>query len=90
MKDRVTCVKTYNYMGAHYFNKIEELNDVPSICSKNTIIFTGFKGPLYMMDFDCKRIVIIMCNVMHNTKISREERKKGTEKILEEICKNIY
>ncbi len=90
VKNKVTCVKTYNYMGARYFNNIEELNDVPFVCSKNTIVFTGFTGPLYMMDFDKKIIVIIMCNVMHNTRLSRDERKKGTEQILEKICETIY
>lgn len=68
-------MKTYNKMGVRYYNYIDNLNDVPSICSNNTISFSGFTGPSFIIDFDNKIIIIVMCNVMHNTELNRIERK---------------
>ena len=82
--------RTYNNMGVRYHNDIESLNDVPNVCSDNTVVFSGFTGPSFIIDFDKKIIVIVMCNVLHNTKLNRIERKKYTDTIIEDICKNIY
>lgn len=86
----IKVMRTYNNMGTRYRNKIKELNDVPKQCSENTIAFSGFTGPSFIIDFDAKTIVVVMCNVMHNTKLSRTERKKNTDFIIEEICNEIY
>lgn len=83
-------MKTYNKMGVRYYNYIDDLNDVPNICSNNTISFSGFTGPSFIIDFDEKIIIIVMCNVMHNTELNRIERKKNTDKIIKEICEEIY
>lgn len=83
-------LRTYNNMGVRYRNDIKELNDVPNICSKNTITFSGYTGPSFIIDFDKKVIIVVMCNVMHNTKLSRLERKKTTEEIIEQLCEEIY
>ncbi len=88
--ENVQVMKTYNYMGTRYRNLILDLNDVPSYCSDNTIAFSGYTGPMFIIDFDKKVIVLIMCNIMHNTKLNRIERKKNTERMMEEICKSIY
>lgn len=83
-------VRTYNYMGARYRNVIDDLNDVPNVVSDNSIVFSGFTGPMYMIDFDKKIIVVIMCNVMHRTNIDRLKRKKDTEEILNKVCSTLY
>lgn len=83
-------MKTYNNMGVRFYNDIDELNDVPGVCSKNTVAFSGYTGPSFIIDFDKKIIVIVMCNVLHNTKLNRFERKLNTEVIINEICKQLY
>lgn len=83
-------VHTYNFMGTRYHNQIEDLNDVPSYCSNNTIVFSGYTGPMFLIDFDKSIIILIMCNVIHNTKISRTERKNGTKHLMDSICYPLY
>ena len=83
-------MKTYNFMGNRYKNDIDELNDVPRICSDNSVAFSGYTGPMYVIDFDSNVIVVIMCNVMHNTTIDRETRKKLTEEIMNTIYNQLY
>lgn len=83
-------IHTYNYMGTRYYNQIEALNDVPKYCSANTIVFSGYTGPMFLIDFDKFIIIVIMCNVIHNTKISRIERKDGTKHLMDIICHNLY
>lgn len=82
-------MRTYNYMGTRYKNKIEELNDVPKNASENTIVFSGFTGPSFLIDFEREIIIVVMCNFMHRTKLLRDERKKNTDKIIEEIYNQI-
>ena len=86
----VKVMRTYNNMGTRYRNEIEALNDVPSVCSANTIAFSGFTGPSFILDFDAKIIIVVMCNVMHTTKLTRGERKETTDKIIKEICNRLY
>lgn len=85
----VKVMRTYNNMGTRFKNSINDLNDVPHNASLNTIVFSGFTGPSFLIDFDKKIIIVVMCNVMHNTKLSREERKKNTDCIIEEIYNKI-
>lgn len=80
----------YNNMGARYKNKLDMQNEVPAICSENTIVFSGYTGPMYLIDFDKNIIIVIMCNVLHNTKINRQERKKLTEEIMQKIAHMVY
>lgn len=82
---KIKLLKTYNNMGVRYKNHIKELNDVPKNCSENTVVFSGFTGPAFLIDFNQKIIIIVMCNVIHNTKLNRIQRKKLTDEIIEEI-----
>lgn len=82
-------MKTYNNMGTRYKNNITELNDVPIKSSENTIVFSGYTGPSFLIDFDKKIIIVVMCNVMHNTKLTRFERKHNTDVIIEDIYNQI-
>lgn len=47
----VKVMRTYNNMGTRYRNEIATLNDVPSVCSANTIAFSGFTGPSFYPRF---------------------------------------
>ena len=77
--------RTYNNMGVRYRNIIDELNDAPNKASNNTIVFSGYTGPMFTIDFDKKIIVIIMCNIIHNSKLDRDTRKSITVEIMNRI-----
>ena len=77
--------RTYNNMGVRYRNIIDELNDVPNSASDNTVAFSGYTGPMFAIDFDNKIIVLIMCNVVHNSYLDRETRKNKTTEIMNKI-----
>lgn len=77
--------KTYNNMGVRYRNIIDIHNDVPNQASDNTIVFSGYTGPMFAIDFDRKIIVIIMCNIIHNSKLDRDTRKAITVEIMNRI-----
>ncbi len=81
--------RTYNNMGTRYRNIINKLNDVPDKASDNSISFSGYTGPMFTIDFDNKIIVVIMCNIIHNSKLSREERKALTFEIMNKIFDNL-
>ena len=80
---------TYNNMGVRYRNNIDVLNDIPTKASNNSITFSGYTGPMFTIDFDNKVIVIIMCNVMHNTKLDRNTRKAKTLELMNIIFDNL-
>ena len=90
MDPEIKVMRTYNNMGTRFRNSIKELNDVPTKCSENTIAFSGFTGPTFVIDFDAQVIIVIMCNLMHRTKLNRAERKKYIDAIIEEICNKMY
>lgn len=81
--------RTYNNMGTRYRNIIDKINDVPNKASDNSISFSGYTGPMFTIDFDNKIIVIIMCNVIHNSRLDREERKAITFEIMNKIFNNL-
>ena len=85
-KKDVTLSRTYNNMGARYKNDIDVLNDVPINASSNSITFSGYTGPMFTIDFDNKIIVLIMCNIIHNTNLNRTERKA----LMVELMNNIF
>ena len=78
--------KTHNNMGNRYRNLIDEINDVSDNASENTVVFSGYTGPRYLIDFDRKIIIVIMCNVTNHNTLLRKERKQITY----EIMNNIY
>ena len=81
---------TYNNMGTRYRNNISFLNDVPNKAGNNSITFSGYTGPSFTIDFDNEVIVIIMCNVMHNTTLNRKERKQKSVEIMNNIFYNLH
>ena len=77
-------------MGTRYRNDISILNDVPNKAGNNSITFSGYTGPSFTIDFDNEVIVIIMCNVMHNTTLNRKERKQKSVEIMNNIFDNLH
>ncbi len=76
--------KTYNLMGARYFNNIESINDVPYDI-EGLVSFSGYTGPRYLIDFKRKIIIVLMSNVVHNTLMSRDEKNNFMKHIVYEI-----
>lgn len=68
--------RSYNNMGTRFKNPIIAKNDVPEEASDNTIVFSGYTGPGFLIDFDKKIVILVMSNVCHMSKLSREERKE--------------
>ena len=88
-KSEIILPRTYNNMGTRYRNDIKKMNDVPNKASDNSISFSGYTGPMFTIDFDNNIIVIIMCNVIHNSKLNKFERKEKTIEIMNMIFDNI-
>lgn len=87
--NNLTLIDPYNYMGCLYKNKINKLNLVDNLLSDNSINFSGFTGPMFSIDFKNKIIVLVMCNILHNTHIDRKPRKMMTRDIIHEVIKQI-
>lgn len=79
----------YNNMGVRYRSMNSALNDVPAKCSENTVVFSGYTGPAFLIDFDKDMIIVLMCNVLHYTKLGRAERKRLTDDIMSEIYEQV-
>ena len=80
--------KCINNMGVSYKNEINLLNDVPINASKNTITFSGYTGPLFIIDFDKSIIIVVMCNSIHNSRLTRKERKEIEVKLTNYVYDN--
>lgn len=81
--------KPYCLMGARLKNIIESENEIPDSASDKSIYFSGYTGPAYLLDFENKIIIILMCNVTHQNKLMRIERKKLTTKLINKVYENI-
>ena len=81
--------RTYNHFGARYKNEISEINEIPNKASDKTIVFTGYTGPFYLIDFEKEIIILVMNNVIHNNDINRFKKLTLLKKFLEDIYNNI-
>ena len=81
--------KETNNMGVRYRNILDKMNDIPTKASNNSITFSGYTGPSFTIDFDKKIIVVIMCNAIHNSNLTREERKKIEIETMNKVFNNI-
>lgn len=80
---------TYNYSSMRYRNDIEEYNEIPNMASNNSVYFSGYTGPSYLIDFDRKIIISVMCNVVNKNTLPRFERKKVTNDIIKFAYDNV-
>ena len=46
----------------------------PGNASDQTAIFNGYTGPVFTVDFERNIIILLMANICHNSKLSRQER----------------
>ena len=76
--------RSYTYMGARYFNDIEELNDVP-YKKEGLLSFSGYTGPRYLIDFEGKIIIVLMANIIHNRVMTRDEKNYLMKHVVYEI-----
>jgi CubicO group peptidase (beta-lactamase class C family) len=81
--------RSYNYMGTRFKNPIKAKNDVPKEASDNTIVFSGYTGPGFLIDFDRKIVILIMSNICHMSKLTREERKKLSLELMTKIYNDV-
>lgn len=81
--------KTYNYFGTRYRNNIDYENEIPTIASDNSIYFSGFTGPAFLIDFKYKIIILVMSNGTYIESQSRYERKLNNNKIIDRIFTDI-
>jgi Beta-lactamase class C and other penicillin binding proteins len=85
--NRIT--RVYNYLGTRHRNNVELINEIPRKASAETVVFTGYTGPFYLIDFEKEIIILLMANTTHDNNISRFEKLTLIKKITEEIYNNI-
>lgn len=78
-------IKPYNYGGMRYQNPYSEIVTIPFETGDNTVIFSGYTGPLYLMDFEQKIIVLVMYNVCHISHKDRLDRWMAGIHMVEEL-----
>ncbi|HAN10496.1 MAG TPA: hypothetical protein DCP90_07770 [Clostridiales bacterium] len=74
----------YNNFGTRYKQPIKEKSELSERVSDNSIIFSGFTGPTFMIDFDRKMIIIVMTNGPHCI-VRNSELKQLPKKLIREI-----
>lgn len=77
--------KPYCLMGARLKNCIAEENEIPAKTSDNTVYFSGYTGPAYLLDFENKIIIVLMSNLTHHNTYMRLERKKIANDMIKEV-----
>lgn len=78
-------IKPYNYAGMRYQNPYSEITTIPFSTGEHTVIFSGYTGPLYLMDFDHKIIILVMNNVCHMSQKDRQSRSLAGIHMIEEL-----
>lgn len=78
-----------NNMGARYKCMIDSKNDVPKLASENTICFSGYAGPCFLLDFDRHICILVMSNVIHTSHLDRVKRKALSDEIIEYMYNKI-
>lgn len=75
----------YNFMGTRHKRTKQMAEGILNLCSERSIEFSGYTGPMFVMDLEKRIIIVVMCNSVHNTKMGRRERKRLTEELGMEI-----
>ncbi len=78
-------VKPYNYAGMRYQNPYKEIVTIPFDTSEHTVIFSGYTGPIYLMDLEKQIIILVMTNVCHVSTKDRKERLRAILHMVEEL-----
>ena len=78
-------IRPYNYCGTRYKNPINAKNEIPETATANSIIFSGYTGPIFFIDFERKIIILVMTNVCHNSSKSRSDRYDMSKNMINDI-----
>lgn len=78
-------IKPYNYAGMRYQNPYKEILTIPFDTSQHTVIFSGYTGPIYLMDFDRHIIILVMTNSCHVSTKSRSEQLEAILHMVQEL-----
>lgn len=78
-------IKPYNYSGMRYQNPYKEIMTIPFDTSQHTVIFSGYTGPIYLMDFEKQLIILVMTNVCHLSKKNRGDRLAATIHMIQDL-----
>lgn len=78
-------IRPYNYGGTRYKNPLDKKNELPLKASAKSIIFSGYTGPIFFIDFEKTIIILVMTNTCHNSKKNRHERYALSQKMIAEL-----
>ena len=78
-------VKPYNYASMRYQNPYKEIVTIPFDTSEHTVLFSGYTGPIYLMDLEKQIIILVMTNVCHMSTKDRKERLNAILHMVEEL-----
>ncbi|MCL1874572.1 MAG: serine hydrolase [Clostridiales bacterium] len=78
-------IRPYNYGGTRYKNPLAKKNELPIGAGDKSIIFSGYTGPIFFMDFEKSIIILVMTNTCHNSKKNRHERYALSQKMITEL-----
>ena len=78
-------IRPYNYGGTRYPNPFLAKNEIPLEASNNTVIFSGYTGPIFLIDFTKQIVILVMCNVCHTSTKNRQERYALSQKLIHEL-----
>lgn len=76
---------TYNYGGMRFRHIIKQKNDHPTLASDNSVLFSGYTGPIFFIDFERKIVILVMTNVCHDSNKKRTERYLMSKQLINEL-----
>lgn len=87
-KDEKDSSNEYNHMSCRCRKSLSKLLRG---LSDNSITYSGFTGPMFILDFDRRLIVLVMFNGVHNALMenTRKDRRKLVMKMITDIVKEI-
>ena len=78
-------IRPYNYGGTRYKNPLAKKNELPLSAGDKSIIFSGYTGPIFFIDFEKCIIILVMTNTCHCSKKTRHERYSMSQKMISDI-----
>lgn len=82
-------ISLYTYGGMRYKILNEKLNPVRVPCSLDSFLFSGYTGPIYLIDKQMKIIIVLMINSVHFSKKTRAERLEYSMNLISKIYTSI-
>lgn len=79
----------YNYGGMRFRHLLNKKNDHPKLASNDSVLFSGYTGPIFFLDFQRKIVILVMTNVCHNSHKNRTERYQMSRQLVEELYNTV-